>query len=133
VTQAYVLNRDEGWVGDFGPRFNIKARERETTNGFAFVEFVTVPGEEPADHTHPSEDEAFYVVEGAMTVRCGDEVFELERGGFIFLPRGVKHGYTLRGSGETRLLVVTAPPRDHSDGWDGLISSIQHTGAGVQR
>jgi quercetin dioxygenase-like cupin family protein len=30
----------------------------------------------------------FYVLEGAITFQCGEDRFDLEKGGFIFLPHG---------------------------------------------
>ena len=92
---------------------------------------MTKRGEEPGDHTHPSEDEMFYVVEGAGTFRCGDRSFDLEAGGFVFLPRGVQHGYTLRSEGLVRLIIVTSPPRESpGKGWGGLIGDLESADAG---
>jgi len=65
-------------------------------------------GEEPPGHTHPSENEMFYILEGALNFRCGPKTFDLEKGGFIFLARGIQHGYTIRSDGVVRLLVVTS-------------------------
>ncbi len=66
------------------------------------------------------EDEMFYVLEGVVTIRCGGKTFEVEKGGVSFLPRGIKHGYTLQSDGVVRLLVITAPVREGmSGGWSG--------------
>jgi len=68
----------------------------------------------------------FYVLEGAVTFQCGEETFDVEKGGFIFLPAGIRHGYTIRGEGPVRLIVVTDPARDQgSKGWRGFVSDME--------
>ncbi len=63
----------------------------------------------------------FYELEGAVTFRCGGKTFEVEKGGVIFLPRGIRHGYTLQSEGVVRLLVITASVREGiSGGWGGF-------------
>jgi quercetin dioxygenase-like cupin family protein len=68
----------------------------------------------------------FYVLEGAISFRCEEESFDLEKGGFIFLPRGIQHGYTICSKDPVRLLVVTAPVRDGSSGgWGGFVADME--------
>jgi len=125
-TRPYALKADKGWTYRFGIDFTVKASEVRAGSGTAIVEYVTKQGEEPPDHTHGTEDEMFYVLEGVISFRCGDETFELEKGGFVFLPRGVKHGYTIRSEGPVRLLAVTAPVREGArGGWDGFVADME--------
>ena len=124
--RPYALRAGEGWTYRFGIDFDVKAGEVTAGSGVAVLEYVTRQGEEPGDHTHQTEDEMFYVLEGAVTFRCGGESFDVEQGGFIFLPRGIEHGYTLRSEGPARLLVVTAPVREGaSGGWGGFVSDME--------
>lgn len=96
------------------------------------LDYTTQSSEEPNDHTQPTEDEIFYVVHGAITFRCDDSVFELDDGGFVFLPRGIEHGYTIRSAGEVRLLVVTSPADEEAEGgWGGLIGSLEAAAHGA--
>lgn len=123
---GYALPRDQGWTYDvFGLPFVVKAAERGSSHGAAVMEFVTAHGEEPGAHVHPTEDEMFYVLEGSVAFRCGDETFQVSTGGFVFLPRGVEHDYEIPEGDPVRLLVVTAPPRDDADGWDGFVASFE--------
>ena len=124
--RPYALRSGEGWTYRFGIDFTLKAREVREGGGAAVLECVTKKGEEPADHVHPTEDEMFYILEGAIRFRCGNETFELEKGGFVFLPRGIKHGYTILSDGPVRLLVVTSPVRDGSSaGWGGFVADME--------
>ncbi len=127
----YALKVGEGSTYIFGPNFVVKAGEVGQGRRLAFVELTTRAGEEPGDHTHPTEDEVFYVVRGAITFRCGVDAFELEDGGFMFLPRGMEHGFTIRSSDEVRLLIVTSPAdEDAVGGWGGLIGDLEGESAG---
>jgi quercetin dioxygenase-like cupin family protein len=77
--RPYALKEGEGWTYRFGIDFNVKAGEVPDGSGAAILEYVTRKGEEPPDHTHPSEDEMFYVLDGAISFRCGQETFTLRR------------------------------------------------------
>ncbi len=123
--QPYALSAGEGWTYNLGIDFTLKARETAGGGGAAVLEYATKKGEEPGDHTHGTEDEMFYVLEGSLTFRCGDKTFDVDQGGFIFLPRGVTHGYTIRSDEPVRLLVVTSPVRDQAGGWGGFIGDLE--------
>jgi len=125
-TQPYALKAGEGWKYQLGIDFILKASEIRTGSGAAILEYVTKQGEEPGSHTHASEDEMFYVMEGALTFQCGQESFDVERGGFIFLPRGIEHSYTIRSQDPVRLLVITSAVRDGATGgWGGFVSDLE--------
>jgi len=127
-TKAYSLKRGEGAIHNLGIDFTVKAGERQATNGAAVLEYVTKKGEEPEAHTHPTEDEMFYVLEGRLTFVCDAQRFEVEAGGFVFLPHGMEHSYTIRSGGPVRLLVITAPPRERSNGWGGFVADVESSG-----
>lgn len=124
--RPYALKAGDGWTYRFGVDFTVKAGEVREGSSAAFLEYLTKKGEEPEDHTHASEDEMFYVLEGSITFRCGEESFHLEQGGFIFLPRGIPHGYAIESNDPVRLLVVTSPVREGAgDGWGGFVSDME--------
>jgi quercetin dioxygenase-like cupin family protein len=58
------------------------------------------------DHTHEC-DEVFYVLEGRMTFRVDSTSRDLETGGFVFIPRGTRHGFD--HSERARYLVISSP------------------------
>ena len=55
-------------------------------------------------HVHHSDDEAWYVLEGTLRVRVGDN--ELEAGAGVFVPRGTPHTYWNPGPDAVRYLLV---------------------------
>ena len=124
--QPYALDPGEGWIYRSGVDFTVKAGEMRQGSGAAMVEYTILPGEEPEGHTHNTEDEMFYVLEGSITFTCGDESFDLKKGGFVFLPRGIRHGYKVRGKAPVRVLVVTSPTRRSArGGWGGFVADME--------
>jgi mannose-6-phosphate isomerase-like protein (cupin superfamily) len=60
-------------------------------------------------HLHRSEDEAWYVLEGALGFQLGEEVTEVATGSGIVATRGTPHTFWNAGGGRTRYLIVVAP------------------------
>lgn len=127
-TAPYHLKRGQGKTYDIGIDVTVKAAEKRSANGAAVIEFVTRKGEEPGDHVHDTEDEMFYVVDGRITFVCDGKRFDAGPGGFVFLPRGLSHNYVIRGNKPVRLLVITAPPRKASKGWNGFVGDVESGG-----
>lgn len=65
-SQPYALKENEGWTYRFGIDFTVKSSEVQAGSGAAILTYVTRQGEEPPDHTHATEDEMFYVLEGMV-------------------------------------------------------------------
>jgi quercetin dioxygenase-like cupin family protein len=127
--RPYALQAGEGWTYHAGIPFTVKAGELGQGRRLALLEYTTRRGEEPPEHTHPTEDEAFYILQGALTFWCGADRFEVEEGGFVFLPRGIPHGYMIRSDVDVRLLVVTAPaPEEAVGGWGGFVADLETAG-----
>lgn len=59
-------------------------------------------------HIHNSQDEFFYVIEGAYYFQLGDEKFNLTIGDSIFLPRKIAHAWT-QVSEKGRMTVILQP------------------------
>lgn len=60
-------------------------------------------------HIHHHDDEAWYVLEGALVVQMDDQEVEVRAGCGVIVPRGTPHTYWNPGPGSTRyLLVMTA-------------------------
>jgi len=125
--RPYALKAGDGWIYNLGVDFVVKLGEHTHGRRLAVLEYTTSEDEWPG-HSHPTEDEVFYVMEGSLRFRSGAEEWDVEQGGFVFLPAGLEHGYRLRGGGVARLLVVTAPtPAAESPaGWDGFVSGIEN-------
>jgi quercetin dioxygenase-like cupin family protein len=119
-----------------GTSAELKLAGEQSGGDWAVVEWRVLAGEEPPIHTHTREDEALYVLEGAITAYVGDEKIEVEAGSYAALPKDVPHGLTVRGE-EARLLVTLEPagaeyffvPRDESDNDAAKFGFIIHDAA----
>ena len=125
MTQPYALKAGDGAVYSMGVDFIVKVSETRPGSGAAVVEYLTRKGEEPEPHSHPTEDEIFYVLEGSIHFHCDSQTFELENGGLVFLPQGLSHSYTIPGDDLVRLLVITAPTRAGASGWGGFVADME--------
>lgn len=80
----------------------------QTGGAFSLMEERLPKGAEPPPHVHRREDEAFFLLDGALTVRVGDETFDARPGSFVFCPRDVPHLLTVE-SDEVRMLTLCTP------------------------
>jgi mannose-6-phosphate isomerase-like protein (cupin superfamily) len=60
-------------------------------------------------HRHNSADEAFYVLEGALGIRLGDDAVECPAGGCVVVRAGTPHAYWNATPGLTRYVIVMTP------------------------
>lgn len=94
------------WMG--GHLFSFLATGENTGGQLAVMEVQLVAGQEPPLHTHSTDDEAFYVLDGAISFRIGNETTLAQAGEFVLLPRGVEHTFRIIGD-SARALLVSAP------------------------
>ncbi len=57
-------------------------------------------------HLHRSDDEAWYVLEGVLRVKVGNEDLELRAGSGALVPRGTPHTYWNPGPDRVRYLLI---------------------------
>jgi len=107
---GYVLVSGGGEAVWFlGTLMTVKAGSEQTGGAFTLLEWTAPPGFAPPPHIHEAEDEAFYILDGTMTVRCSDRTWPAAPGSFVCLPRGVRHGFTVTGATPLRGLQLTVP------------------------
>jgi quercetin dioxygenase-like cupin family protein len=118
TSEHYALAANEGEAIWFiGTLATIKASGALTGNVLSLVEFVHPPGFATPLHIHHTEDEAFYILEGAIEGINGDKRWYAGPGAFVWLPRGVPHGYQVVGDEPVRTLAITIP-----SGFDRFVS-----------
>ena len=110
IKRATVVRPDEGEAVWFlHGRMAIKATAKTTNGAFGLTEAMIPPGFSPPMHIHHREDESFYVLEGELTIRCGDDTFSAPAGTFVTLPRGVPHGFVVVSETPVRMLNLMTP------------------------
>jgi mannose-6-phosphate isomerase-like protein (cupin superfamily) len=91
-----------------GAHMTIRARSAATGGAIGVVEGRFPEGFGPPLHVHHNEDEAFYVLEGTIRFRQGDEEFVAGPGVWVWGPREVPHAFKVEPGG-ARALVITTP------------------------
>jgi len=98
----------------------IKATGEETEGSFYLGEGVAAPGfPGPPAHYHERLHDMFYVLEGTLTVRLGEEILDLPAGSFVCAPPGVVHTFSNRSEAPVRFLNFNTPA-----GWESYMREL---------
>ena len=109
---------DNGWVSSdqpdedhwfLGTLATVKASTGGTGGVLSAVEFLHPRGYATPRHVHHVADEAFYVLSGFLHGFCGDRTWEAGTGDFVWLPKGVPHGYSVTDGDLVRTLALAMP------------------------
>ncbi|MBX3117570.1 MAG: cupin domain-containing protein [Fimbriimonadaceae bacterium] len=106
-----TLAPNEGRTYFCGPmRAVFKADGEETGSRYSVSEWWVEP-QQPGSgpHSHDANDELFYVTEGTMSFRVGDEWTDCPRGTFLRVPAGVIHDFRNRTDAPACVLNVFLP------------------------
>jgi len=108
---ATILGPGEGESLTVGATVTVlKATGGTTGGGYALGEATLAPGfAGPPAHLHREHHDAFYVLEGTLTLRVGDELREEGPGAFVCIPPGVVHTFSNGSDHPVRFLNVSSP------------------------
>ena len=109
--EGFVRLPGDGQTNDlFGDTYTVKAAGDETDGVLAVIEADLAPKSSGTPlHINTLEDENYYVVEGTLTFRIGEETIEAPAGSFVHIPKGVVHTHWNGTSERVRLLGVPTP------------------------
>jgi quercetin dioxygenase-like cupin family protein len=118
---AVVHRRGEGERHGIGSsEVLIKATGENTGGAFFLSESTIEPGfPGPPLHHHERLYDMFYVLDGALTMRLGDDTLEVEAGTFVCVPPGVKHTFSNPSDKTVRFLNFNTPA-----GWEGYMRDL---------
>jgi quercetin dioxygenase-like cupin family protein len=85
------------------------ASSEDTKGAWSLVELKELPGYHTNFHRHNYTDEAFYVIEGILTVRINDETSDYPAGSYVLIPQGTPHAQGNRGKLPVRVLLTMTP------------------------
>lgn len=117
-----VLQPETGEILDYGDgdASLVLASGAATGDAFSIVEHRLAPGAQgPPLHRHERLCDAFYVLEGALTLRVEQQTVVAEAGSFACFPPGVAHTFLNPGDVPVRVLNINAP-----GGWDRVLRSL---------
>ncbi|MBA4031310.1 MAG: cupin domain-containing protein [Planctomyces sp.] len=120
VTRKHVWEgRTISVVGDV---YRFLATGQETGGAYTQWEATIPPGGGPPPHIHTREEEGFFIIEGEITLRIGDETVVAGPGMFANIPRGVAHSFSNESEEPARMLITVAP-----SGLEEMFYEVGHT------
>jgi quercetin dioxygenase-like cupin family protein len=112
-------------VGSAGTGVTVKASGAETGDLCTVWEGRVPPGTVGAGpHYHRGRDEFFYVLEGELMLRIGNETHTAGAGTFAFIPRETIHGFHNASCESATLLVM-----HHPAGFERFLEEMQRLAA----
>ena len=110
-----VLGRGEGErrYTARGSVMLFKALAEQDGGDFSLME-RTLPagGRRPPPHRHVNCSEAYFVLDGLVSVTVSGQELAVGPEGFVLVPRGILHTFGSVGQSTARLLVIHAPAMD---------------------
>ena len=98
----------------------IKATGEDTDGSFFLSENTIEPGfPGPPPHTHERLHDMFYVLEGSLTVRVGDQTQAIGPGTFVCVSPGVVHTFRNDSDAPVRFLNFNTPA-----GWENYMREL---------
>ncbi len=90
-----------------------KALAEQDDGDLSLMERTLPPGgRRPPPHRHTNCSEAYFVLDGLVSVIVEGEELTVGPEGFVLVPRGTAHTFGNAGDEEARLLVIHAPAMD---------------------
>ena len=115
TTRHTVLAADEGLRLQSGPGRDLifKVTGEDTAGALDYFIVEVAPHGGPPLHVHHKQEETIHVLKGRFKVRIGDELFELDEGGFAYLPSKVPHAFLNLTDQPAEIVVVYTPGGGH--------------------
>lgn len=96
-----------------GSKMFFKAIAEQDDGDLSLMERMVPPGgRRPPAHRHMNCSEAYFVLDGLVSVVLEDKSLTLGPEEFVLVPRGTAHTFGNGGDAEARLLVIHAPAMD---------------------
>jgi mannose-6-phosphate isomerase-like protein (cupin superfamily) len=90
-----------------------KALAEQDGGDLSLMERTLPPGgRRPPPHRHTNCSEAYFVLDGLVSVVIEGEELTVGREGFVLVPRGTAHTFGNASAVQARLLVIHAPAMD---------------------
>lgn len=103
------------YPGHFGGALS-KALVRPETCGAKRVDFrisCYQPMAHVQEHVHAVQEQVYYVTEGEGLLTLDGRPVLMRKDDYVFVPPGVRHGFTNNGTGPLVFFVVTTPVEDN--------------------
>ena len=86
----------------------LKVSGSNSEGKYSLIEIIHPPNTKPALHIHSNAPEAYFVLDGSYSIRCGDREYQAYPGDFVFIPKGIPHNYQSGPRGGKVLVISPA-------------------------
>lgn len=115
VAAADGVAATEGVIipGPTGQQMIVKVSGAASRGAYSLIEYSHRPGAPgPPPHVHRQHEEAFFVLEGELTLAVGPDVVTVGAGQTAVVPRGQVHQPSNRSDRPVRFVFLSSPPMD---------------------
>lgn len=107
MTRVETSQAETIWL--WGDLMTVKASGADTGGAYSALEYTARPSSGSPLHIHHNEDEAFYILEGALTFQMDNRTFRAGVGSYVLIPRGTLHAFANVEDTPCRSLVILSP------------------------
>ncbi len=93
----------------WGDHYSFKTTGQDNGGSHALMEMTVNPGSGTPPHIHHAEDEMFLVLEGDLSLWCGDQYVEGKPGTYVAVPKGTVHRWANESAHPARAIVYVVP------------------------
>jgi mannose-6-phosphate isomerase-like protein (cupin superfamily) len=106
---GYALKEGEGTKINFrGTKMTLKVPGSYYEGKCSLIEMIHPPNTGPSLHIHSNAPEAYYVLDGSYSIRCGDREYQAHHRDFVFISKNIPHNYQSRPHGGKVLIFSPA-------------------------
>ena len=99
--------------GPTGQQMIVKVSGAASRGAYSLIEYSHSPGAPgPPPHVHREHEEAFFVLEGELTLAVGPDLVTVRAGETAVVPRGLVHQPSNRSAQPVRFVFLSSPPMD---------------------
>ena len=92
-----------------GTEVTFKVRSEQAA-GASLTKWAAAPGFDTGLHLHERLEETWYVLDGELEFRLGEDTLQAGAGTCVFVPPGIAHAFANRTGKTARFLLIMSPP-----------------------
>ena len=108
--EPVIVKPEEGFTASTPNNLTtIKAWSNDTNGAYGLFLVTVEPGFTASPHIHHRTNDAFYMLEGELTIYVGEQIIHATPGTFVLVPKGTVHTFANSGSSPAKSLGIFSP------------------------
>ena len=125
---AGAARGDGPWVIQGKDPIAVKVSGGDVSGRFTIIEISTPTGRGPGLHVHFEQNEWFFLKEGSIGLRCGEQKIILKPGDSFMVPMKTPHAYVTLGPVTARILNLFDPAGNMEDFFKQYVALLNAPG-----